>query len=211
MPESELVFKFFFCRDARKIVNSALHYNFSLCYNIVQLHILNYSQMHQGGNYQDFLKLKIEGWGIFSHSLIIIKWTWGVFFPKCAIWPPSPLDLSSNCLVLVSSAASLSILWGELVLPSYYEKYIVYILQWRFSKVFLSSTCWKSPKTYSAIRRLYFYLKKVNISHHLQPHRIITWIKRIFAPKILHQKLHIYQYRFSLQLLQRNRALIVNS
>ena len=31
------------------------------------------------------------GGGIFlGNSLIIIKWTWGFFFPKFAIWPHAP-------------------------------------------------------------------------------------------------------------------------
>ena len=44
-------------------------------------------EMHQGRNYQDFLKWR----GIFlGHSLIITKWTWGFFSQKFAIrLPPS--------------------------------------------------------------------------------------------------------------------------
>ena len=46
---------------------------------------LESNKMHQGENYQDFLKLG----GVFlGHSLIIIKWTWGVFFQKFGIWHP---------------------------------------------------------------------------------------------------------------------------
>ena len=45
------------------------------------------NEMHQGRNYQDFLEWR----GIFlGHSLVITKWTWGVFSQKFAIWlPPS--------------------------------------------------------------------------------------------------------------------------
>ena len=43
--------------------------------------------MHQGVNYQDFLK-----WVglLFGHPLIITKWTGGFFSQKFAIWPPPP-------------------------------------------------------------------------------------------------------------------------
>ena len=42
------------------------------------------NNMHQRENYQDFLKC---GELFLGHSLIIIQWTWGFFFPKSAIWP----------------------------------------------------------------------------------------------------------------------------
>ena len=44
--------------------------------------------MHKGKNYQDFLKWRGEGEGVLlGHSLIIVKWTWGVFFTKdCLIF-----------------------------------------------------------------------------------------------------------------------------
>ena len=47
------------------------------------------NKMHQGKNYQDFLKWRRL---LLGHSLIIIKWTWGVFFPKIfqfVSWPPT--------------------------------------------------------------------------------------------------------------------------
>ena len=43
------------------------------------------NKMHQGENYQDFIKWG-GGGGILGHSLVIIKWTWEVFFPKFGIW-----------------------------------------------------------------------------------------------------------------------------
>ena len=43
--------------------------------------------MHQRGNYRHFLKW---GWGLLlGHFLTIVTRTWGAFFPKFAIWPPS--------------------------------------------------------------------------------------------------------------------------
>ena len=61
------------------------------------------NKMYQGGNYQALLKWR----GCFlGHSLIIIKWTWGVFFPKFAIWPPlqSGTKEYSNFLFINSSS-----------------------------------------------------------------------------------------------------------
>ena len=42
------------------------------------------NKMHQGENYQDFLK-----WGVvLGHSLQIIKWTWGFFSQNLKFDPP---------------------------------------------------------------------------------------------------------------------------
>ena len=49
--------------------------------------------MHEGGNYQDFLKW---GRGVFlGRSLIMIKWTWG-FFSQNLQFDPSPLQLDTR-------------------------------------------------------------------------------------------------------------------
>ena len=46
------------------------------------------NKMHQPQNYQDFLKWEL---GLFlGHSLIIIKWTWGVFSQNLQFDPPLP-------------------------------------------------------------------------------------------------------------------------
>ena len=51
--------------------------------------------MHEGENYQDFVKF--GEWGVFlGHSLIVIKWNLKGFFPKICILTPHPLQLCTK-------------------------------------------------------------------------------------------------------------------
>ena len=59
--------------------------------NFFCLSVGGLSKIHQGGNYQDFLKW----WGMFLGHSLITKWTWESLTPKSAIWPslPTPTTL----------------------------------------------------------------------------------------------------------------------